>query len=98
MDGCHLKSKLRGKLSCAIGRDANDNMLPIAWAVVEIENKDSWKWFLTLLLKDIGSVEDMGWTFMSDQQKVNVNVHVDFPFLELVYNPLLIDNISLFCY
>lgn len=61
-------------------------MFRIAWLVVEIENKDSWRWFLTLLLEDIGSVEDMGWTFMSDQQKVDANAHFEFHFLELVCN------------
>jgi len=28
-------------LLTAIGRDANDQMLPIAYAVVEVENRDS---------------------------------------------------------
>ena len=26
-------------------RDANNQIYPIAWAVVEYENKDSWNWF-----------------------------------------------------
>lgn len=38
-------------------------------AVVEIENKDTWGWFMTELCNDIGRVEDMGWTFISDRQK-----------------------------
>jgi hypothetical protein len=36
--------------------------------VVENECKDSWRWFLTLLLEDIGS--EKRWVFISDQQKV----------------------------
>lgn len=72
VDGCHLKTKFGGVLLSAVGKDANDNMYPIAWAVVRIENKVNWKWFLECLLKDLGPVEVHGWNFMSDQQKVNV--------------------------
>ena len=71
IDGCHLKGSFGGQLLCAIGKDANDNMFPIAYAVVEQELKDSWTWFLTCLLKDIGQKT---LTFISDQQKVNTMI------------------------
>nr|KYP53674.1 hypothetical protein KK1_024248 [Cajanus cajan] len=61
--------KFKGQLLCVIGKDANDNMFPISWEIVEIENKESWRWFLTLLIEDISGVEEMGWAFMSNQQK-----------------------------
>ena len=38
----------------AIRRDPNDQMLPIAFAVVEGENRDNWTWFLKLLIDDLG--------------------------------------------
>ncbi|XP_017412869.1 uncharacterized protein LOC108324433 [Vigna angularis] len=41
LDGCFLKSKYGGELLTAVGRDGNDQMLPIAYAIVEVENKDS---------------------------------------------------------
>lgn len=41
MDGCFLKGICKGELLCAIGRDANNQMFPLAWAVVEVENTDS---------------------------------------------------------
>ncbi|MCH96268.1 hypothetical protein A2U01_0017252, partial [Trifolium medium] len=66
VDGCHLKSKYGGQLLIAVGRDPNDQYLPVAFAVVESETKETWRWFLTLLLEDIG---DSRWTFISDQQK-----------------------------
>ena len=49
-------------------------MLPIAYAVVEVENKDSWSWFLELLIKDLGGpTVCASYTFISDQQKVYSN-------------------------
>lgn len=52
LDGCRF---YKGELLTAIGRDVNNQMFPIAWAVVEIENKDSWSWFLKQLMRDLGS-------------------------------------------
>nr|XP_023873651.1 uncharacterized protein LOC111986249 [Quercus suber] len=42
LDGCHLKGRFGGQIPSAIARDANDNIIPVAFAVVEQENKDSW--------------------------------------------------------
>jgi hypothetical protein len=50
---------------CAIGKDGNNDMFPIAYAVVE--TKDSWSWFLSILIEDIGSIDESAWTFMSDR-------------------------------
>ncbi|XP_048491334.1 uncharacterized protein LOC125492672 [Beta vulgaris subsp. vulgaris] len=42
LDGCFLKAPYGGQLLVAVGRDGNNQMFPIAWAVVEVESKDSW--------------------------------------------------------
>ena len=55
---------------CAVARDGNENMLPIAIAVVDIECKVSWLWFLQLLFKDFGTPQETHWVFISDKQKV----------------------------
>jgi len=68
LDACHLKTKTGGQLMCAVGKDPKDEYFPFAYAVVEAETKDSWTWFLNLLLADIG--DDKQWVFISDQQKV----------------------------
>ncbi|XP_057760574.1 uncharacterized protein LOC130980950 [Arachis stenosperma] len=68
VDGCHLKGDHGQQLLVAVGRDPNDNYFPIAVAAVEAETKDSWGWFLEMLLNDIG--ESRKWVFMSDQQKM----------------------------
>ncbi|XP_058753673.1 uncharacterized protein LOC131626849 [Vicia villosa] len=70
LDGCFLKGLCGGQILAAIGRDPNDQMLPIAYAVVESENKDSWTWFLELLIADLGGADEcLTYTFISDQQK-----------------------------
>ncbi|XP_014499552.1 uncharacterized protein LOC106760653 [Vigna radiata var. radiata] len=70
LDGCFLKGLYKGELLTTVGRDPNDQMLPIAYAVVEVENKDSWSWFLQLLIEDLGGDEICrACTWMSDQQK-----------------------------
>jgi len=55
VDGCHLKTQYGGQLLIAVGRDGNDQYYPLAFGIVEVENKESWRWFLTLLLEDIGT-------------------------------------------
>jgi hypothetical protein len=72
LDGCFLKGPYKEILLAAVGRDANNNMYPIAIAVVESETKDSWTWFLEYLVLDLGSHERHTFpTFISDWQKVS---------------------------
>ncbi|XP_057760844.1 uncharacterized protein LOC130981257 [Arachis stenosperma] len=72
-----LKTPQERQLLTAIGWDPNDQMLPIAYAVVEADTKDSWTWFLNHLVSDLG-IENMGRsTFMSDQQKGLLPVYED---------------------
>jgi hypothetical protein len=77
LDGCFFKGACQGELLCAIGRDANNQMYPVAWAVVEQETKENWEWFIGLLIKDLDINNDGdGWVFISDQQKVNYIIYV----------------------
>lgn len=70
LDGAFLKGFCKGELMTAVGRDANNQMYPIAWAVVsDGENKDSWTWFLDLLMNDLDLFEGAELTLISDQQK-----------------------------
>jgi hypothetical protein len=57
-DGCHLKGPYGGQLLCAVGRDVNDDMYPIAYAVVESECRDSWTWFMATLIDFLGPICD----------------------------------------
>ena len=71
MDGCFLKGYVKGELLTAIGRDGNNQMFPIAWAVVEVECTESWTWFITLLKNDLDLCDGYNYTLITDQQKVN---------------------------
>ena len=72
LDGCFLKTETKGQLLSGVGKDGNNQMFPIAWAVVEGENQTSWTWFIQLLMRDLGISDGLGWTIISDQQKVNI--------------------------
>ncbi|CAH9126317.1 unnamed protein product [Cuscuta epithymum] len=58
-----------GQLLCAVARDGNENMFPLAIAYVDSEDKASWTWFLQVLFQDFGRPEETNWVFMSDKQK-----------------------------
>ncbi|KAK3031703.1 hypothetical protein RJ639_035289 [Escallonia herrerae] len=59
LDGCHLKGLYGGQLLSVVARDRNDNKFPVAVAVVEAEIRDSWSWFLTELIDDLGGSESL---------------------------------------
>jgi hypothetical protein len=71
LDGTHIKTKFGGQLLTAIGVDGNDQIYPIAWAIVEVECYNSWKWFLTTLKQDLSIMNTSPFTIMSDKQKVH---------------------------
>ncbi|PKI74006.1 hypothetical protein CRG98_005623 [Punica granatum] len=69
VDDCFLKTVVKGQLLTAIGRDGNNQIFPIAWAVVQVESRDTWLWFLSLLKEDLNITDGLGWSIISDQQK-----------------------------
>jgi hypothetical protein len=54
----------------AVDIDPNDCIYPIAIAVVEVESKATWKWFMQTLKEDLGIINTYPWTVMTDKQKV----------------------------
>ena len=70
LDGCHLKGRFGGQILSVTTRDANDNILSVAFAVFEQENKDSWVWFLQQFSDDIGNPKQLNLVFITDKQKV----------------------------
>lgn len=70
IDGCHLKGPFGGVLLAAISLDGNNGLFPVAIAIVEVECKDSWLFFLHHLDAALVSMIDKPLFIMSDQQKV----------------------------
>ncbi|CAL9018458.1 unnamed protein product [Prunus brigantina] len=69
VDGCHLKGTFQGQLLVVVGIDANDNMYQLLILWLSWRPKNAWRWFLQLLIKDLGPDSEHEWTFISDQQK-----------------------------
>ncbi|XP_060972424.1 uncharacterized protein LOC115704296 [Cannabis sativa] len=69
LDGCFLKGYYEGILLSAVGIDANNCMFPIAYAVVDSENKENWEWFVEILKEDLQMNNSLSFTFISDRQK-----------------------------
>ncbi|BFG40658.1 hypothetical protein CerSpe_269320 [Prunus speciosa] len=67
LDACHLKGVYGGQLVTAVGIDPNNETWVIAYAVVEMETRESWTWFIDLLAKDVDIVNSHGWAFISDK-------------------------------
>ncbi|XP_074314199.1 uncharacterized protein LOC141649406 [Silene latifolia] len=80
IDACFLKTFLGGQLISATGRDANEQMYPLAWAVVEGENNESYPWFFQQLKTALREEDGEGWTIISDEHQSIVSmVSKEFP-------------------
>ena len=65
-----LKTKFKGELLVALGRDGNEQNFPITWACMKSETKLIWVWFLTLLKGELELRDGSQSTFILDLQKV----------------------------
>ena len=69
IDGTHLYNKYKGTLLVATAVDANDQLFPLAYAIVESESTDSWGWFFACMQRFVHSVNNRSITFISDRMK-----------------------------
>jgi hypothetical protein len=53
VDGTFLTEKYKGTLMVAVGMTVENQLLSLAFALVEGENNESWKWFLGLVRKQV---------------------------------------------
>jgi hypothetical protein len=68
-----VNSKYMGTLLVAISCDADNTLVPLAFALVERENKDSWGWFLRLVrIHVIGSHREVGVIYDRHQDILSV--------------------------
>ncbi|KAG5521600.1 hypothetical protein RHGRI_033980 [Rhododendron griersonianum] len=77
LDATHLKGRFKGTLLAATGKDANQCLFPIAYAICDAENDANWTWFLGLLRSTL-SIRPI--TFITDRNAGLVNnIPVMFP-------------------
>ncbi|KAL4295161.1 hypothetical protein GQ457_12G008350 [Hibiscus cannabinus] len=69
LDGCYLKGDFKGEILAAVGRDGNNQIFPVAWVVVEVENRETWAWFLEHIQIDLEIGDGDRFTILSDMQK-----------------------------
>jgi len=72
VDGAFLKWDVKGHLLAATGRDGDNRIVPIAWAVVEIENDDNWDWFIRMLTTTLDLQDGSNVAIISDKQAVSI--------------------------
>ena len=73
-------------LLVAIGINANDEIYPLAWALVPIKDKFWWAWFLLQLLAAIKPTNDHSIVYISDREKgIKLMVAIVFPSATYVY-------------
>ena len=65
VDGTHLKGKYVGCLLTASAQDGNYQIYPLAFAVVDGKNDQSWTWFFSKLLEVVEDGYDL--VFVSDR-------------------------------
>ncbi|XP_057969478.1 uncharacterized protein LOC131158630 [Malania oleifera] len=53
VDGTHLYRKYKGKLLIAMAPDANQQIFPVAFAIVEEESLRIWSWFLKCIQDEV---------------------------------------------
>ncbi|GJU78506.1 mutator type transposase [Tanacetum coccineum] len=67
------KQMTQKKILTAVGVDPNNGTYPLAYAVVESENKKSWLWFLDYLGDSLELFRNSNFTFVTDRKKYKIN-------------------------
>lgn len=70
IDGTHLKGNYWGVLSSAVDLDGNNEIFPLAYAIVSVEDKEDSSYFLWNLYNIVMESSKKDWTIISDRQKV----------------------------
>ncbi|KAL3515865.1 hypothetical protein ACH5RR_022767 [Cinchona calisaya] len=71
LDSLFLHSKYQGTLLAATAADGNDGVFPVAFAVVDSESDDNWRWFLLQLKTALSRCRDL--TAVTDREAIAIN-------------------------
>ncbi|XP_016171539.1 uncharacterized protein LOC107613873 [Arachis ipaensis] len=82
VDGTHLYGKYKGYLLVAVSQDDNNNIVPIAFAIVEGETSDAWHFFLSSLRQHVVTRDGVG--LISDRHE-SINAAVARRYLRTVH-------------
>ncbi|XP_072093544.1 uncharacterized protein [Arachis hypogaea] len=74
VDGTHLYGKYKGCLLVAVSQDGNNNIVPIAFAIMEGETSDAWHFFLSNLRQHVVTRDGVG--LISDRHE-SINAAVE---------------------
>jgi transposase-like protein len=69
VDACHLRLQYGGVVMSACVNDGENQIVPIAVAIVDIENQDNWEFFFIYLLKAIPILNNENFTIIHDREK-----------------------------
>uniref|UniRef100_A0A0V0GPR9 Putative ovule protein n=1 Tax=Solanum chacoense TaxID=4108 RepID=A0A0V0GPR9_SOLCH len=68
LDGCFLKGVCKGHYLSQLLK--METIKPIAWAVTEVEKKETWRWFMRILQDDLQLGNGDQTTLIIDMQNV----------------------------
>ncbi|GJX48348.1 mutator type transposase [Tanacetum coccineum] len=90
LDGCFMSGPFPGQILTVVGVDANNEIYPVAYVIVEAESKASWCWFFNLLGE--GLIQAIASVFPSAEHKFCVkHIHENMKsrFKGVVYKDML---------
>ncbi|KAM0969299.1 hypothetical protein COP2_017957 [Malus domestica] len=67
LDAASLKSRYHETFLAATALDGDDGLFPVAFAIVDTESDDKWRWFLEQLRSVLATSQSL--TFVSDREK-----------------------------
>ena len=76
LDDAFMKWDIKGQMLAAVGRDGDNRIFPIAWAVVEVEDNPNWLWFVQLLKNDLELEDGSNCTIISDKHRVSLVIYI----------------------
>ncbi|EOA12303.1 hypothetical protein CARUB_v10007953mg [Capsella rubella] len=78
IDGTHLRGRFGGGLIAASAQDANFQVFPIAFDIVNSENDDAWTWFMEKLSDAVSNDPDL--VIVSDRHSsIYASIRMVFP-------------------